>query len=279
MMSKRRGPAPLSDAVIYAMGQLVDDGQALEKRKPAHADLQQQFERAGLAAADPNKPGNPPVGKRKRVQAVLSWALEQDESRGETLVSMLVALVKSHGGFRQSSPNYVGEEAVRNAQDVFRAEGFELSADGDLLQQLLDGLTGPQLTEALRTYVRRAKRGALDAALVTGTAKDLVEATAAHVLTVRLGAEPSVTNFPTLLAQAYMEFGMCYDAAKASKPQERVDAALYSAACAVNNLRNKQGTGHGRPFPPGVTPSQARTAIETMGVVAERLLVVMKEGK
>lgn len=102
-MSKRRGPAPLSDAVIYAMGQLVDDGQALEKRRPAHADLQQQFERAGLAAADPNKPGNPPVGKRKRVQAVLSWALEQDESRGETLVSMLVALVKSHGGFRQSS--------------------------------------------------------------------------------------------------------------------------------------------------------------------------------
>ena len=76
-----------------------------------------------------------------------------------------------------------------------------------------------------------------------------------------------------------MNLGMCYDASLAKGPQERVDAALYQSACAVNGLRNKQGTGHGRPFLPTVTPSQARIAIEVMGIVAERLLVVLAEGQ
>lgn len=277
-MAKRRGPAPLSDAVVYAMGHLVDDSQT-GTRQPSHYDLQQQFERSDLSKADPNKPGNPPVGKRKRVQAVLSWALDNDEAAGEKLVGLLLALLRSLGGFRNTSSNYVGDEPLKNAQEVFRAEGFTLTAEGDLLQELLDNLSGVKLTEALRTYVRRAKRGADDAALVTGTGKDLVEATAAHVLEQRTGTYPSTINFPTLLAQAYMNLGMCYEEKSAKTPQERIDAGLYQSACAVNGLRNKQGTGHGRPFLPAVTASQARTAIEIMGVVAERLLVVMEEGK
>jgi hypothetical protein len=162
---------------------------------------------------------------------------------------------------------------------VFRAEGFTLTSEGDLLQELLDSLSGVKLTEALRTYVRRAKRGAGDAALVTGTGKDLLEATAAHVLEQRTGTYPSTVNFPTLLAQAYMNLGICYDSTGAKTPQQRIDAALYASACAVNGLRNKEGTGHGRPFLPGVTNSQSKTAIELMGIVAERLLVVMEEGK
>jgi Abortive infection C-terminus len=37
-------------------------------------------------------------------------------------------------------------------------------------------------------------------------------------------------------------------------------------------LRNRQGTAHGRPFDASVTPSQARTAVQAMGLVAARLL-------
>jgi hypothetical protein len=43
----------------------------------------------------------------------------------------------------------------------------------------------------------------------------------------------------------------------------------------VNTLRNKQGTGHGRPFLPTVTSAEARTAVEGMGLVAERLLSLL----
>jgi len=275
-MSARRGPAPLTDAVAYALGSLVDDSQAEPKRKPSHREIEQLFEKVGLP--DPTKDG-PPVGKRKRVHAVLNWALEHDEARGEKLVALLLATVRAAGGFRSDSPNYVGEEAISNAVEVFHAEGFQLRSDGELLQDLLDNLCGVQLTEALKAYVKRAKRGALDAALVTSTGKDLVEATAAHVLVERLGTYPTTSNFPTLLGQAYLNLGLAYEAKDGSTPAERLDAALYQAACAVNTLRNKEGTGHGRPFIATVTGAQARLAIETMGIVAERLLTALREAK
>jgi hypothetical protein len=272
----KRGPAPLSDAVAYAVAALVDDSQAEQKRKPTHSDLDQILSKVGIA--DPTKNG-PPAGKRKRVIAILSWALEHDEARGEKVVSALLATLRAAGGFRQGSVNYVGEDAIRSAIDVFRTEGFQLRPDGELLQDLLDNLAGADLTEALKAYIRRAKRGVLDAALVTSTGKDLVEATAAHVLVERLGTYPRTNNFPTLLGQAYLSLGLAYEAGLTSTPVDRLDAALYQAACAVNTLRNKEGTGHGRPFLSGVTAPQARLAIETMGIVAERLLNALRESR
>ena len=47
---------------------------------------------------------------------------------------------------------------------------------------------------------------------------------------------------------------------------------MYELACAINHLRNKEGTGHGRPWLPSVTEMESRMAIESMGVIAERLL-------
>lgn len=275
-MPAKRGPAPLSDAVVYAVAALVDDSQLDQKRKPTHSDLDQLFAKVGLR--DLTKDG-PPAGKKKRVTAVLSWALEHDEERGERFVSALLAAIRAAGGFRPESVNYAGEEAIANASEVFRSEGFQLRPDGELLQDLLDNLTGTELSDALKAYIRRAKRGVLDAALVTSTGKDLVEATAGHVLLERLGSYPTTTNFPTLLGQAYLNLGLAFEARDGATPVERLDAALYQAACAVNTLRNKEGTGHGRPFVSTVTAPQARLAIETMGIVAERLLNALREAR
>jgi len=55
--------------------------------------------------------------------------------------------------------------------------------------------------------------------------------------------------------------------------------ALYDAACAVNTLRNKEGTGHGRPWLPSVSPEEARHATQVMGVVGELLLRTLKHKK
>jgi len=54
--------------------------------------------------------------------------------------------------------------------------------------------------------------------------------------------------------------------------QQQFECALYELACAVNRLRNREGTGHGRPFLPNVTEPEARAAIESMGLIAEKLL-------
>lgn len=268
--------APLSDAIIIAVSALVDDAQADSYRQPSHSEITFEFERVDLAQCDPNSQGNP-VGKAKRVRAVLSWALENDPEAGEQLVSSLVAHVRACGGFRPDSSNYVGQEAITNAKSAFREEGYDFASTGELRPIVLDTLEGAELTSALKAYSRRAKRGAEDAALVTGTGKDLLEATAAHIITERSGGYPTTANFPTLLGQAFIQLGLSIPnqpPTATSPSQARFQSALYDAACAVNNLRNKQGTGHGRPWLPTVTDDEARAAIELMGAIAEYLLGV-----
>lgn len=266
--------APLTDAVIAALARLIDDSQPTSgSRQPSHSEIEDQFRRADLIHADPNQNQiGKPSGKAKRVRGVLHWAIENDIEKGEKLVSLLVALVRGVGGFRDSSSNFVGRDAIQDLREAFASEGFNLSENGELLPVLLDTLNGHALTSALRSYVRRAQRGSLDAALVTGTSKDLVEATAAHVLVERFGNYPQGVNFPTLLGQAFTECGLCAVRKTNTSEREQFEFALYDLACAVNRLRNRQGAGHGRPFPPTVTPSQARAAIQSMGIIAAHLL-------
>jgi len=198
--------------------------------------------------------------------------MENAPQNASQFAEALVGLIRGCGGFRADSPNYVGHEAIRNAIEAFRGEGYELNSAGELRPLLLDSLSGKALTEALGAYVRRARAGSFDAALVTGTGKDLLEATAKHVLTTKYGTEPTINNFPTLLAQAFIAVGLCLDKSVARGPQDRVDAALYELACGVNALRNDQGTGHGRAFPATVNVDEARVAVESMAAVADRLL-------
>ena len=47
---------------------------------------------------------------------------------------------------------------------------------------------------------------------------------------------------------------------------------MYSLACAVNRLRKREGTGHGRPWMPSVSSHDARAGVESMGLVAEFML-------
>lgn len=273
MRSSSNPSGPLSDPVIMAMAKLVDDGMAETKREPTHSHLDAAFRRAGLSEADPNRVGHGrPLGKAKRVTAVLSWAFEHDRVAGRRLVYVLTSTIQALGGFRSTSPNFVGTEVISNAKAVFRHEGYDLGSDGSLRVLLLDGLSGRAVTEALQKYVNRAKQGVDDAALVTGTGKDLLEATAKHVLVERFGQASDTASFPTLLGQAFTEVGLAFEWKPGRPAHERVEAALYELGCAVNTLRNKEGTGHGRPFLPTVTGAQARAAIESMGMVADVLL-------
>lgn len=269
-MAKR---IPLTDAVLLSVSKLVDDART-ETREPSHSQLGFTIDRAKLSAADPTKRGET-LGKSKRVRAILSWAIDNDLPSGEVLAGQIVSLVQASGGFRDGSPNFVGGDAIESLRIALLHEGFTLASDGEIRAACLDTLSGRQLTQALNSYCRRAKKGVEDAALLIGTGKDLMEATAAHVLTERYGCYSPQANFPTLLGQAFTELGMATPAdppSAGSLPIQRLERALYEAACAVNTLRNKQGTGHGRPWLPNVTDDDAKTAIEVIGCVAERML-------
>lgn len=237
----------LSDSIIESLARLVDDGQAEQKREPSHATLTLHIKQTGLGAGDPAPTQT--VGKAKRVRGVLSWSLENAPESGGRFAARLIGVVKGCGGFRPDSSNYVGDGPLTDAIASLLAEGYVLERDGSLRPLLLDALSGRELSKALAAYVRRAKRGALDAALVTGTGKDLLEATAKHVLVMRFNNEPTITNFPTLLAQAFMAGGLRIAKTQENDSSARLEAALYELGCAVNQLRNTDGTGHGRPFP------------------------------
>lgn len=267
----------LTDEVVIAMAKIVDDAQS-ETREPSHSDIEFQIKRAGLICADPKMQGQS-VGKAKRIRAVLYWALEHNIEAGESLVSQLLAMIRGIGGFRNNSPNYVGEEAIMNFREIAKHQGYDLSLDGELIPKVLDNLSEIEVTEALQAYIKRAKRGSQDAALLAGTSKDLLEAVAAHVLLVKWGNYPTTANFPTLLGQAFTALGLATinDKVTSGEPiQRRMERALYELGCAINALRNKEGTGHGRPFLPSITNGQARSAIESMGIISEFLLDKLK---
>lgn len=264
---------PLTEAIVVAMARLVDDAQS-ETREPSHSDIEFQIDKAKLTSADPSRQGKP-VGKSKRVRGTLSWALSNDLSAGESLVAGLIATVQGYGGFRASSTNFCGSEAVENLSAAFASQGWELAKDGSLQPRLLDSLSGKALTAALLAYADRARRGSLDSPLLAGTAKDLLEATAAHVLVQKWGSYSDNSNFPTLLGQAFtaLDFATPTDPVVAGEhPKRRVERSAYELGCALNALRNKQGTGHGRPWLSTVSTSQARFAIESMGNITSLML-------
>lgn len=271
---------PINDAILVALAQLVDDAQT-GRRDPSHDQIGFCIEQSGLKHVDPVAQGQP-VGKAKRLRAVLSHALHDDFKAAQRLTEILISHIRGLGGFRTTSQNYVGVEAIRNLQAAFLNEGFVLTDDGDLTPKVLDSLSGAELTEALSAYVRRAQRGAEDAALLTGTGKDLLEATAAHVIVELWNQTNPPHNFPTLLGQAFVALGFKTSEDKhqpGESPQHELQRALFQAACAINKLRNKQGTGHGHPWLPTVTPDEARVAAQTMGIVSGLLLSSLRERK
>jgi len=270
--------APVSDVIIVAVARLVDDAMTAT-REPSHSEIDFQVSRADLNSADPKHQGQV-VGKAKRVRAVLFWAQDNAPDKAEGFVAAMIAVIRGKGGFRSGSPNFVGEDAIADARDAFRSEGFVLSDEGELYPSTLDNLSGVALTDALESYVRRAQRGSADGALLVGTGKDLLEATAAHVINEKFGPYPQQSNFPTLLGQAFTVLGLSTPYAQvqpSEPPHRRVERALYEAGCAVNALRNKSGTGHGRPFIPNLSDEEARAAIQLIGIISGLLLRALKK--
>jgi hypothetical protein len=264
----------LNETTVQAVARLVDDAGAT--REPSHSDLEDLFRRVDLAAADPHRDPAVRVGKQKRVRHVLRWAMDNDQAAGSNAIAELLGMIRGFGGFRPDSPNYCGEDPIATCVAAFASEPVELTSDGVLRPRSLAGLAGRTLTDALRSYVTRAQRGYEDSVLVAGTDKDLIEAIAAHVLTERYGTYSS-DDFPTVLGQAFLALGL---AAQRPKPdvgglegaRAAMTVTLYELGCAVNRLRNKAGSGHGRPFVPELTPAEIRAATEAAGLVAGRML-------
>jgi hypothetical protein len=266
---------PLDDSIAYAIAKLVDDAQQKDRREPSHSEIEFEIKRVGLIEFDPNKPGVSPVGKMKRIRSVMVSSLEKQPAKAESFAFGIINLIKAHGGFREESPNFVGKNEIENLISLLKSKGILLSKDGSISSITLDGLSAEEVTEALQNYVDRAKKGFEDAALIVGTGKDLLEAVAAHVIQEKYGNYPTTVNFPTLLGQAFVSLGMATSQDKKEEgehPRKEIERNLFDLACTINKLRNKQGTGHGRPFVPDLSNEEAVEAIRIIGIIADKML-------
>jgi hypothetical protein len=267
----------LTETIVQAVARLVDDAGPSPSRLPSHADLERIIARSGLRHFDPHKdPSAPKVGKHKRLREVLTAALDGEPDSGAQLVVLLIGNVRGNGGFRPDSPNFCGADAIATCIAAFSSEPVELTIDGELRVRSLEGLSGRQLSDAIRSYVDRARRGYEDSVLVAGTDKDLIEAVARHVIVERFNTDAS-GDFPTVLGQAFAALNLAAMAPRQEQgglpgARDAMSVALYQMALAVNRLRNKAGAGHGRPFIPELSPAEVRTATEATGLVAGRLL-------
>lgn len=261
-----------TDEIAFALSNLID-----QNRAPSHDELARAIDRVGLGQGDPaRQAGADYVGKVKRVRAVFSHALDHDPVAGEKLALILIQHLKVDGAFRAGEPSYVGTGPIQALRESLRPAGYALNEEGAISRLLIEDLDSPEATDVLRSYVNRARHGEADAALVVGTGKDLVEATARHVLVRKTGAYPAGDNFPATLYQTFDRLGMRQGhelaASLDADPRKALDQALYLLAVATSRVRNAEATGHGRPEPTALTAQDGRTVIEAMALVSATLL-------
>jgi hypothetical protein len=237
----------LTEDLLPLLPRFVDSG-----RGPSHDELSRLIARTGLTAGDPPRPEGVSVGKVMRVRSVLAFALDRDPTAGAQFVKMYVDQVRARGGFRAADPNCPGVDTIDALRRAFKNVGYGLDADGVLRPTLFEALEGATMTEALWSYVRRARTGAEDPELVIGTAKNLEEAVIRHVLKEKTGTyatSGSQSHFPTSLFSAYYALGLTGSPIELDKdPYKAIQQALFLLACAVNRLRNDRGM---RPPAPG----------------------------
>jgi hypothetical protein len=262
----------LSDEVASSLAPFFD------RIGPSHDEIRALINRAGLQSLDPERSANgQPIGKMKRVKGVLFAAVEDHPREGERLVRSLIDCVRASGGFRPGNENYPGRETVEALKAAVRNEGADLDDAGNVRPLHLEALEGRELTDALRSYVRRARRGGWDAAQVLGSAKSLEEAAARHVLKERTGAYPAHANMPTTLYQAFSILNLAVPDQTAidtfaSNPREALQQSTWLLALAVNRFRNAEGEGHGRPETAPTTDAEANIVGLAAAIVTQLLL-------
>lgn len=264
----------INDGIAIAISKLVDDSQS-ERRDPSHSEIEFVINKHGLQDLDPNKSGAAPVGKAKRIRQILVAGISKKFDATCSFAYSIIELLSANGGFRKDSPNYVGDQEISNLQSLLRTKGITLSTDGKISALVLDGLSLSDKSAALQAYVERAKQGDEDSALIVGTSKDLIEATAAHVITKLSGSYPTTANFPTLLGQAFIMLKLATSHDKIvpnEHPRKNIERNLFDLACSINKLRNKQGSGHGRPYLPDLTTIESHEVIRLTGIISEKLL-------
>lgn len=247
---------------------------------PSHSVLTSAFLSAGLgdvapASSDPKSMPGP--NKQERVQRTVLAAIRKPQC-GRPLVDGLLSALRTHGAVVKGAPQFdkANTEVLRRA---LARQGWNLAPDGHMTPiGAIDLETGGR--KALDDQIRRLRQNTDDPALLLGTAKELLESVAKFVLQeLRVQGSGQNPNFNKLWHLARERLGILpKQVAGDGKGSKAIKAILDSAwkiVEQVNELRNLQGTGHGRTLPAGVTAEQALLVVREACSIAEFTLAAL----
>lgn len=214
---------------------------------PSHDGLDDVFDSTGVTSPRVNERGED-MSKPKRLRE----ALIQADARGKEHVERVAMAVVQEMQFRNvfSGPTNDSRvpEAVERVRSVLGSGGLILEADGTVTRGFSVSNVDLGDRETVERLLVKLRDPNLDPGAVIGTAKDLLEATAKHLLHE---SDPDAVpgDMPGSVSRAMAAIGLSKNPTDIGGPDAKGIAKAHQlvagTAEAVTLLRNRAGDGHG----------------------------------
>lgn len=258
----------LTDEVSASLGKFFFAGDG-----PSHATITRCFTACGLTDEDPYDAATGTPNKEQRVLALCRAARRRPGGVAARALDQLLTALRVDGVFDDPSVKVV--ERVNTLKRALAVKGASLDVEGRLQHEHpLDLETGGR--PALEEQLSRLRHNVEDPGILLGGAKELLESICKFVLEEQSMLPDRKMDFDELLALALDRLQLQPVAVDASQPGGKQLRAIYQSAkttaSTINELRNLQGTGHGRTLPTGISKETGRYVIREATHVAELLL-------
>jgi len=275
---------PISDEVAAALGSFVTGGSG-----PTHTKLTRAFTLAGYGQVSPydsdSKDPKATPNKENRVRDTVS-AAARDPHRARELVDSLLVEFQAFGFFSPGSrePDESNRKAkVLSLQRAFSLIDWELDDEGVLRPAGVGVVVSVEGRPAIEDQLDRLRRASDDPALLLGTAKEMLESTAKSVLEFFTVPYSHRTSFDELWHHAREKLGLLPDYVDVVAPGGAQVKAMLGASWVIvktaNEIRNVEGTGHGRTLPTGVTPEMALLVVRESCSIAQFVLATLDRAR
>ncbi|MDR0285220.1 MAG: abortive infection family protein [Propionibacteriaceae bacterium] len=262
--------APVGSEVAGAFAAFFHGGDG-----PSHKALSRVFVMAGLD--DGYQPGPAMQGPNKETRVLDAFAeARKRPATARQLVDELLVQLRLNAliGVEKEEQS----ENETRLQAALRSAGFGLSDDGQLrVAGDIDMSTGGR--RALDEQLARLRNAQGDPALMIGTTKDLLEAVGKFVLEEYSSPPRRNADFAEIISLARERLEIKPSQVDTSiegfEAIRRVHQSAWQIAESINELRNLQGTGHGRTLPTGVSVELARLVIREACLVADYMLTLL----
>lgn len=261
----QRSALPIDGEVAGAIAKFFHGGDG-----PAHSAITRVLVSSGYNDDYAYNPGVQGPNKESRVLTAFNAARRQPAGARKLLEGLLTEL-RLDGRVGKGEPS---DDETRLRVALGRS-GWHLTEDGQLRAFAgVDVDTGGR--EALEEQLDRLRRSTTDPALLIGTAKELLESVAKFVLEEHSIAVTSRMDFGQLWYLARDRLGILPQQVDPNLPGaesiKKIHGSTWHIAEQVNELRNLQGTGHGRTLPAGVSEDLAMLVVREACTVAEYML-------